>query len=249
MFGRSRNYFQEIKHMKELKADDPTDERADILNTAADQQPSFRESAIRPSSSDPSRQLRQLPRRQYQFGPPLADGYAPESATPVQKPMPQRERQTPGSSLGRSPSRNSPGDKKIVKLSAAVRQEIERELAYVRAAWQKYRSTNSRDAVYFYLESVFSLVTRWQRLNCSLKNSRAALCLKPRAPKMKPEPFGIVIYCTADLEVADAKTRSKWSRVLRYARKAKPANQSVTEFIKTNGGINACARRFALGTD
>jgi len=136
MFGRSRNYFQEIKHMKELKADDPTDERADILNTAADQQPSFRESAIRPSSSDPSRQLRRLPRRQYQFGPPLADGYAPESATPVQKPMPQRERQTPGSSLGRSPSRNSPGDKKIVKLSAAVRQEIERELAYVRAAWQ-----------------------------------------------------------------------------------------------------------------
>ena len=36
---------------------------------------------------------------------------------------------------------------------------------------------------------------------------------------MKPEPFGIVIFCTSDPEVADAKTRSKWSRVLRYATK------------------------------
>jgi hypothetical protein len=62
---------------------------------------------------------------------------------------------------------------------------------------------------------------------------------------MKPEPFGIVIFCTSDPEVADAKTRSKWSRVLRYARKAKPAHQRLTDFIKSNGGLNECARRFA----
>jgi hypothetical protein len=62
---------------------------------------------------------------------------------------------------------------------------------------------------------------------------------------MKPEPFGIVIFCTVDPEVADAKTRSKWSRVLRYARKAKPASQRLTDFIKSNGGLNECARRFA----
>jgi hypothetical protein len=73
----------------------------------------------------------------------------------------------------------------------------------------------------------------------------AALRLQADAPQVKPEPFGIVIFCTADLEITDAKTRSKWSRVLRYARKTKPANQTLTEFIKSNGGINACARMFA----
>jgi hypothetical protein len=52
-------------------------------------------------------------------------------------------------------------------------------------------------------------------------------------------------FCTADREIADAKTRSKWSRVLRYALKAKPIGQSLTEFIKSNGGINECARKFA----
>jgi hypothetical protein len=62
---------------------------------------------------------------------------------------------------------------------------------------------------------------------------------------MKPEPFGIVIFCTSDPELADAKMRSKWSRVLRFARKTKPGSQSLTEFIKSNGGLNECARKFA----
>ena len=112
-------------------------------------------------------------------------------------------------------------------------------------AWRKYRLINDRDALYIYLASVFELVTRWRHLNCAFKNSRAALRLRGGAPQIKPELFGIVIFCTSDPEVADAKTRSKWSRVLSHARKAKPVGQSLTEFIKSNGGINECARRFA----
>ena len=122
---------------------------------------------------------------------------------------------------------------------------IEAELAQVRSAWARYRATNSRDAVYGYLESVFALATRWQRLKYSVKNSRAALRLQHDAPQMKPEPFGIVIFCTSDPEIADAKTRSKWSRVLRYAARAKPPGQRLTDFVKSHGGINECARKFA----
>lgn len=222
------------------------DEKADILDTAADQQSSFQGSAMRPWSSNSPRQLRRLPHRQFQFGPPLADGYAPESATPVQGSRQRREWRTPVPGRQLSPNSDSPGDKKIVKPSAAVRPEIERELAAVRKAWQKYQTTRKRVGVYFYLTAVFSLVRRWQRLKYAIKSSQAALRLEADAPRMKhDEPFGIVIYCTADLEVADAKTRSKWSRALRYARKAKPSNQRLTEFIKSNGGINACAGMFA----
>jgi len=122
---------------------------------------------------------------------------------------------------------------------------IEAELAEVRRAWTRYRSTNGRDAVYIYLTSVFRLVMRWRRLNRAVKNSRAALRLQPDGPEIKPEPFGIVIFCTSDPEVSDSKTRSKWSRVLRYARKAKPAGQHLTDFIKSQGGLNECARKFA----
>ena len=122
---------------------------------------------------------------------------------------------------------------------------IEAELAEVRNAWARYRSTNGRDAIYIYLASVFGIVTRWRRLNCALKNSRAALRLRSNAPQMKPEPFGIVIFCTADPKIVDAKTRSKWSRVLRYAARAKPPGQRLTDFVKSNGGLNEAARLFA----
>ena len=107
------------------------------------------------------------------------------------------------------------------------------------------RSTNGRDAVYIYLEAVFAVVTRWQDLNCAVKNSRTALRLQHGAPQLKPEPFAIVIFCTSDFEVADPKIRSKWSRVLRFARKAKPANRRLTDFIKSKGGLNQCAYQFA----
>ena len=124
---------------------------------------------------------------------------------------------------------------------------IEAELAEVRSAWARYRKTNSRDAVYIYLASVFAVVSRWRRLNCALNKSRAALRLQAGAPQMRPEPFGILIFCTSDSEVPDAKTRSKWSRVLRYAARTKPEGQRLIDFIKSHGGINECAHRFARG--
>jgi hypothetical protein len=67
---------------------------------------------------------------------------------------------------------------------------VEAEMAEVRNAWVTYRSTNSRDAIYIYLPAVFRVVTRWQRLNCAVKNSRTALRLQAGAPQMMPEPFG-----------------------------------------------------------
>ena len=57
-------------------------ERADILNTAAEQQTSVQESATRPWSSNPSRQLRQWPRRQTELGP----GVVPVLATALPRP-------------------------------------------------------------------------------------------------------------------------------------------------------------------
>jgi hypothetical protein len=136
-------------------------------------------------------------------------------------------------------------NKPILKPTPNPVSSLEADLAEVRNAWARYRSTNSRDAVYIYLEAVFALVTRWRRLNCTVKKSRTALRLQHDAPQMKPEPFGIVIFCTSDPEIVDAKTRSKWSRVLRYAKKAKLAGQSLTDFIKSKGGLNECARKFA----
>ncbi len=137
------------------------------------------------------------------------------------------------------------GKTTIVQPNPTRNSPLELELAEVNRAWRTYRSIKDRDAVYIYLASVFSVVTRWQRLNCALNKSRAALRLRPNPPQLKPEPFGIVIFCTADPKIVDTKTRSKWSRVLRYAARVKPPGQRLTDFIKSNGGLNECARKLA----
>ena len=58
-------------------------------------------------------------------------------------------------------------------------------------------------------------------------------------------PFAAAIRCTADTAKADKRTRSKWSRVLRYAAAYKPDSEPLDQFVKRKGGINACAARFA----
>ena len=171
-------------------------------------------------------------------------GQAPLARTPTEPTRPLVRERILGP-LSRYPLvKNAPVKETISRPTLNAASGIE-ALAKVRTAWARYRATNSRNAVYGYLQSVFALVTRWRRLNCAVKNSRAALRLQHDPPEMKPEPFGIVIFCTSDPDVADAKTRSKWSRVLRYARKTKPTGQRLTDFIKSNGGLNECARKFA----
>jgi len=110
----------------------------------------------------------------------------------------------------------------------------------------RYQSTRQRDAVYDYLNAVFEIVRRWRKEQRRKASSHQALvATKQRRAIRTDDPFAVVIFCTADREIADAKTTSKWSRVLRYARMVKPANQRLTDFIKSKGGINACAARFA----
>jgi hypothetical protein len=41
-----------------------------------------------------------------------------------------------------------------------------------------------------------------------------------------------------------SETRSKWSRLMRYAVAYKPNSQPLEQFVRRKGGINACAARF-----
>jgi hypothetical protein len=45
--------------------------------------------------------------------------------------------------------------------------------------------------------------------------------------------------------MADNRTWSKWSRVMRYAAAYKPDSEPLHRFIQRKGGINACAAPFS----
>lgn len=134
----------------------------------------------------------------------------------------------------------------ISKIAQIFDPTIEQELKTARTAWTGYQSTRQRDAVYPYLSAVFEIVTRWKKQHRAKTSSQQALIAASKSSGIKIDgPFAVVIFCTSDAGKLDAKTRSKWSRALRYAERFKPATQDLAEFIKTKGGINECADQFS----
>src|SRR5258706_15761126 len=113
----------------------------------------------------------------------------------------------------------------------ALRQDLLRvRIAWEeRIAWQECQSSRDRNAIYGYLSAVFDLVAWWAAEDRAISRAR----------------FAAVILCTADRQKVDKRTRSKWSRVLRYSAEYKPVAEPLAAFVQRKGGINECAARFA----
>jgi len=132
-----------------------------------------------------------------------------------------------------------------IKIHANPVQIVKADLARIGEAWSRYQSTSSRNAVYMYLTAVYKVVSNWRRNDRLHEFCALALSLQAFDIDMEPEPFAILIYCTADPAKVDKKTRSKWSRVLRVAEERKKRNETLKEFVKWQGGINNCAALFS----
>jgi hypothetical protein len=124
--------------------------------------------------------------------------------------------------------------------SAALRQDLER----VHLTWEECQSSRNRNAIYGYLGAVYGLVAWWAAEGREIDRARRALRLQLLKVSDREDPFAAVIRCTADPAKADKRTRSKWSRVMRYAAVYKPDAETPAQFIRRKGGINACAARF-----
>jgi hypothetical protein len=123
-------------------------------------------------------------------------------------------------------------------------QALRQDLLRVRNAWEESQASRKRDAIYRYLTAVFDLVSWWTAEGCALERGNKGLRFRRICPFDREEPFAAIIRCTADLAKVDKRTRSKWSRMLRYALRYKSHSEPLDRFIKRKGGINACASRF-----
>jgi hypothetical protein len=107
------------------------------------------------------------------------------------------------------------------------------------------QSSRDRDAIYGYLTAAYGLVAVWNAEGRELERARRALRLQRLEISEREDPFAAVIRCTADPAKTDKRTRSKWSRVMRYAVAYKSDSEPLDRFIRRKGGINACAARFS----
>jgi hypothetical protein len=125
--------------------------------------------------------------------------------------------------------------------SEAMHQDLER----LRNAWEDCQATRDRDAIYGYLTAVYGLVAVWAAEGREIDRARLALRLRRLEISDREDPFAAVIRCTADPAKADKRTRSKWSRVMRYAAAYKSDSEALDQFVQRKGGINECAARFS----
>ena len=132
-----------------------------------------------------------------------------------------------------------PKPEPIPYSTEALRQDLVR----VRNAWAKCQRRRRRDAIYAYLSAVYELVTWWGAEERAVERARRALWSRRLEVSDREDPFAAIIRCTADPARVDPRTRSKWSRVMRYAAKYKDAAEPLAKFVKRRGGINRCACR------
>jgi hypothetical protein len=125
--------------------------------------------------------------------------------------------------------------------SAALRQDLER----LRGVWDDCQASRDRNAIYGYLTAVYGLVAWWAAEGRDLDRARRAVRLQRLKVSDREGPFAAIIRCTADPGKADKRTRSKWSRAMRYVAAYKPDSEPLDQFIRRKGGINECAARFS----
>ena len=123
-------------------------------------------------------------------------------------------------------------------------QALRQALLRVRLAWEGCQSCRDRNAIYGYLTAVFDLVMWWAASDRAVSRARWTLRLQGVDLPTNDEPFAAVILCTSDPGKVDKRTRSKWSRVLRYAAEYKTNAEPLAAFVLRKGGINQCAERF-----
>jgi hypothetical protein len=111
--------------------------------------------------------------------------------------------------------------------------------------WETAQARRDRNAIYRYLSVVFETVTSWAKEGRAINRAHRALHVRGHKSLREPEPFAAVTFCTADPDMVDCRTRSKWSRVLRYAAEYKDLDEPLGDFMRRKGGINECAARFA----
>ena len=94
------------------------------------------------------------------------------------------------------------------------------------------------------MSAVYDLVTWWAAEGRDVERARRALWSRRLDVSEREDPFAAIIRCTAHPAKVDKRTRSKWSRVMRYVTAVKDQAEPFQQFVKRKGGINRCASRF-----
>jgi hypothetical protein len=107
---------------------------------------------------------------------------------------------------------------------------------------RKCFASRSRFAFYDYLAAVIELYIRLRRTKQAKKAAARIAKLFGLREQNRAHPIRVIIDATSS---ADNKTKSRWTRALRYAWHKRREWSDLRTFLRENGGPAGCAEQFA----
>jgi hypothetical protein len=125
-----------------------------------------------------------------------------------------------------------------LKSDRQLRQAIDA----LRRLERKCFASRSRFAFYDYLAAVFEFYCQLRRTKQEKKVARLIAKLFGLGNQKRNHPIRVIIDATS---TADNKTKSRWTRALRYAWRKRTTWTDLKTFLQENGGPAGCADQFA----
>ena len=117
------------------------------------------------------------------------------------------------------------------------------DIRLLRQRERRWRKSGRRRALYRYLELVFELFTAWRKeapdgppLSSRLES------LMQLSPGQTCSPIRAIIESTSK---AGRKSKSRWTRALRYAWRVRKDYKTLQHCLWAHGGVAGCAREWA----
>jgi hypothetical protein len=107
---------------------------------------------------------------------------------------------------------------------------------------RKCFASRTRFAFYDYLAAVFELYGQLRRTNQAKPSARRIAKLIGLRKQNRTRCIRVIIDATS---TADIKTRSRWTRALKYVWRERRTWTDLQAFLRQNGGPAGCADQFA----
>ena len=120
--------------------------------------------------------------------------------------------------------------------------QLRQTIDALRKLERKCFASRSRFAFYDYLAAVFELYVRLRRTGQAKRAARLIAKFFGLRNQKRTHPIRVIIDATS---TADLKTKSRWTRALRYAWRERKTWTDFTSFLRENGGPAGCAEQFA----
>jgi hypothetical protein len=120
--------------------------------------------------------------------------------------------------------------------------ELQADARQLRGRHQRWRQSHRPEHLYAYLLSVYRLFRRWQNADVADRAARQLLTSTGISTNRRRHPLRAIIDVTSD---ADRRTKSRWTRALRYAWRERRRCRGLKQCLEANGGVAGCARSWA----